>query len=167
MLKFNIAAIKEGQSFLDLEAKPNDIGLEEQKEFNKTIHISHHIHKVGNEVFIKANLQTTLDLRCDVCLDSFLLEVNDHVDVILTSDPDLAEQEEDDVYLVQDVTTEVDITESIQQAMLLDIPFRKKCSPTCKGLCSSCGANLNNGLCSCENDIRDSRWDALKGIKFD
>ena len=167
MLKFNIAAIKEGQSTLEVDVSPKDIGLEENKEFNKTIHVTHHINKVGNEVFIKADLKTAAKLQCDVCLDSFLSDIADTIQVILTSDSDLGEREEDDVYLVADTTNEIDITDSIRQSLLLDIPFKKKCSPTCKGLCSDCGANLNAGPCACVHDHRDPRWDALKEIKFE
>lgn len=166
MLKFNVAAIKDGQSTLSMAVSPKEIGLEENEEFSHIIHITHHINKVGHEVFIKADVETALSLQCDVCLDSFLSDVKITVDVILTSDSDLSERE-DDVYLVPDVTSEVDITDSIRQSLLIEIPFQKKCRPDCKGLCSTCGANLNAGECGCTHEKNDPRWDALKKLKFD
>ncbi len=167
MLKLNIAAIKEGQSVDKADVEPVDIGLQENKEFNRTVHITHRINKVGHEVFIKTLLQTTLDLECDVCLESFTLDVEENINVLLTGDPDLVEREEDDVYFVSEAATEVDITESIRQSLLLAIPFKKVCTSGCIGLCPSCGANLNNGPCSCKHDHVDPRWEALKNVKFD
>jgi uncharacterized protein len=37
------------------------------------------------------------------------------------------------------------------------------CKPDCKGLCSSCGANLNEGPCECEAEI-DPRFAKLKEL---
>jgi len=167
VLRFALAAVKEGQSSVAADLTPKDIGLEENKEFNKTIHLAHQITKVGNEVYIQTTVQTTLDLQCDVCLDSFQFDVEDTVNVILTTDSDLAEREDDDVYLLADSTSQVDISESIRQSLLLAIPFKLICGPNCKGLCPTCGANLNNGPCGCKGDYVDPRWNSLKDIKFE
>jgi uncharacterized protein len=37
------------------------------------------------------------------------------------------------------------------------------CRPDCKGLCVTCGANLNDGQCDCDADI-DPRMAALKAL---
>jgi uncharacterized protein len=37
------------------------------------------------------------------------------------------------------------------------------CRPDCKGLCATCGANLNDGPCGCEDDI-DPRFAKLKDL---
>jgi uncharacterized protein len=39
------------------------------------------------------------------------------------------------------------------------------CREDCKGLCQSCGADLNAGLCSCEQGEVDPRWAALAELK--
>lgn len=167
MLTFTLATIKEGQSSFTADYNPKDFGLEENKEFNKTIHLYHQINKVGNEVYIQIMIQTALDLQCDVCLDSFQLDVKDKVNIVLTTDSDLADREDDDVYLVADSTNQIDVSESIRQSLLLAVPFKQICRADCKGLCPTCGANLNNGPCRCKSDYVDPRWDSLKNIKFE
>lgn len=167
MLRFTLAAIKEGHSTISADLNPKDVGLEENTEFNKTIHLVHQITKVENEAFISTTVQTTLDLQCDVCLDSFQFDVKDKVDLILTADPDLADREDEDIYPVADSISQVDISESIRQFLLLAIPFKKICKPNCRGLCPTCGTNLNKGSCSCQRDDVDPRWEALKNIKFE
>lgn len=68
---------------------------------------------------------------------------------------------EDDDYLVgADVA---DLQTLVHDAVILDLPLAPLCSPECKGLCASCGANRNETTCSCEPPA-DPRWSALAGL---
>jgi uncharacterized metal-binding protein YceD (DUF177 family) len=44
-------------------------------------------------------------------------------------------------------TDVVDITEDVRQEIILAYPMIPLCDPACKGLCRSCGANLNRVSC--------------------
>lgn len=57
----------------------------------------------------------------------------------------------DDYLLVPDYKLELDSV--VRSDVLLSLPTKHLCKPECKGLCSSCGMNLNNGSCSCNNEI--------------
>lgn len=48
------------------------------------------------------------------------------------------------------------------EALILDA-HGVLCRPDCKGLCSTCGANLNDGPCDCEAEI-DPRFAKLKEL---
>jgi uncharacterized protein len=167
VVKLNFATIKEGHSFFEEDVDAVDIDLGEFDEFAHAIHIIHDLEKVGNDVYIKTTLSTTVNLICDVCLDSYKMNLCESIEIILTKDNELVERGEEDVYLVTDTTTEIDITDSLRQTLILAIPFKKACRENCKGLCSKCGANLNHEQCTCINEKTDSRWDALKKITFD
>ena len=39
------------------------------------------------------------------------------------------------------------------------------CKPDCAGLCSNCGANLNEGPCNCDKEDVDPRFAALRSLK--
>ena len=55
----------------------------------------------------------------------------------------------------------------IQAAIVLDVPIIPLCTDDCKGLCTTCGANLNEGPCGCqhENDVNpNSPFAALQGL---
>ncbi len=43
----------------------------------------------------------------------------------------------------------VDVSGLSREALVLAIPDRLMCSSECKGLCPQCGADLNEGRCSC------------------
>ncbi|MBN1465385.1 DUF177 domain-containing protein [candidate division KSB1 bacterium] len=167
VVKLNFAAIKEGHSCLELDVASVDIDLAEFIEFAYPVHIVHHLDKVSNEIYVKTTLSTSVNLECDVCLDSYKLDLRETIDTILTKDSELVDRGEEEVYLISDSTTEIDITDSIRQSLLLAIPYKKICRENCKGLCPICGVNFNHEQCTCANEKTDSRWEALKNITFE
>ena len=44
------------------------------------------------------------------------------------------------------------------------VPLKTVCREDCKGLCPSCGSNLNVESCDCQ-PVPDARWSALKDLK--
>jgi uncharacterized protein len=46
----------------------------------------------------------------------------------------------------------IDLAPLVYQNLLLSIPIKALCKPECKGLCSSCGTNLNNTTCEHEDE---------------
>ena len=55
----------------------------------------------------------------------------------------------------------LDITEAVRQYADLAVPMKPICRDDCRGICSTCGTNLNESPCSCEKVTRDSRWGPL------
>jgi uncharacterized protein len=43
----------------------------------------------------------------------------------------------------------IDLKEALRQLFLASLPFSPVCSEDCKGLCDSCGADLNRSECRC------------------
>lgn len=60
----------------------------------------------------------------------------------------------------------IDVSDFVRSAVVLGMPMKVLCSESCKGLCHQCGANLNEGPCSCDKDSEPAVWSALKDIKF-
>jgi uncharacterized protein len=71
------------------------------------------------------------------------------------------EADESDVYLLEPRATTVDLRPALREEWLLVVPGFVLCREDCKGLCPRCGADLNQGPCTCETEI-DTRWDALR-----
>ena len=65
----------------------------------------------------------------------------------------------------------LDLLPLIQAAITLDIPVIPLCDDDCKGLCTQCGANLNEGSCGCQevkDDINPNNpFAALQGFVVD
>jgi len=59
----------------------------------------------------------------------------------------------------------IDLMPLAREAILLDLPLAPVCSPDCRGLCPTCGADLNPGPCQCAPDSGDPRWAALDVLR--
>ena len=56
----------------------------------------------------------------------------------------------------------IDIMSVVRQTLALTEEIRFLCKPDCKGLCASCGKNLNEGSCTCQPENL-SPFAVLKG----
>ncbi len=60
--------------------------------------------------------------------------------------------------------TILDVGSIVEMYIFMNLPIKFVCGEDCKGLCSKCGANLNNGKCDCSGDEIDERLAALKKL---
>ena len=58
---------------------------------------------------------------------------------------------------------EIDLDEILSTCFVLDMETKFLCSEDCKGLCSTCGKNLNLGPCECRKPI-DPRFAVLEQL---
>src|SRR5688572_18891975 len=56
----------------------------------------------------------------------------------------------------------LDVTEAVRQYREASAEMQPLCRPDCRGLCSSCGMDLNLGDCNCDTGVIDSRWSGLQ-----
>lgn len=59
----------------------------------------------------------------------------------------------------------IDVTEVIENNIIIELPIKRLCKENCKGLCQQCGVNLNFSKCKCEKDI-DPRLAKLKDFFY-
>ncbi len=59
---------------------------------------------------------------------------------------------------------DLDLRDALREYLLIAEPLKPLCRPDCAGLCPTCGANLNDGACSCAPAV-DKRWGALAGFE--
>ena len=60
----------------------------------------------------------------------------------------------------------VDLEPLAREALTLDLPLAPLCSADCRGLCATCGADLNQGDCGCPPADADPRWAALDALRL-
>ena len=56
----------------------------------------------------------------------------------------------------------LDLSTEVRESIIIDIPIQRLCSPGCRGLCPTCGADRNAGSCDCHVDRVDPRWERLR-----
>jgi len=108
------------------------------------------IQVLGTELLVRGKLSLPLNCVCVRCAADFKSVAKD--DGFVTS------------IEISDTTDFLDLTEEVREAIILALPGYPVCSKTCKGLCMTCGKNLNTGGCTCHEAGRDTRWGALEGL---
>ena len=68
-------------------------------------------------------------------------------------------QSSDENYLLIGET--LDLENMIIDNIRLSLPIKFLCKEDCKGVCTKCGINLNNGQCNCKEEKVDSRFEIL------
>lgn len=64
----------------------------------------------------------------------------------------------------------LDLTDMLQDEILLNLPSRVLCKDKCRGLCPICGCDRNETICACQtqaDEAEDSRFAALRHLNFD
>lgn len=61
----------------------------------------------------------------------------------------------------------VDVTQMVEDLIVMDLPIRFLCREDCKGLCPVCGINKNKQTCTCSNTGRESPFAVLKNLHLD
>lgn len=61
---------------------------------------------------------------------------------------------------------ELDVSSLLWEQFLLSLPVKPLCDDACKGLCRTCGKNLNEGQCDCPEEEGDPRMAPLRNLKI-
>jgi uncharacterized protein len=101
-------------------------------------------------------------LPCSRCLTETTVSVQDDAHLIFAAAGG-EEADDPDVYTFGPRDKELDLRPAVRELWLLNAPGFALCREDCKGLCPTCGADLNAGPCSCPPS-RDTRWDALRKL---
>ncbi|MCH7938155.1 MAG: DUF177 domain-containing protein [Candidatus Marinimicrobia bacterium] len=143
-----------------------DIGIHNLGDGHTPVETEIVVHSRGEDFFLDGQVRTTLTLACDRCLVEGIYPLEGKLRVWLVSmvRPDL-ETDEDHVMVLAAQQLEVDLTEVVAESVYLELPQKTLCREDCKGLCPSCGTNLNQEQCGCETGEIDERWSALLQIK--
>lgn len=124
--------------------------------FTTPVKLKGEIKNTAGLVTIEAVISFGMDILCDRCAEEAKLSFEVPMEHGLVSN--LNDEENDDYILLEDM--KLDISELTLEDIYLALPGKLLCKEDCKGVCSKCGANLNEGPCNCKKDI-DPRFEAL------
>ena len=117
-----------------------------------------HLSRNSRGILVQGQLATQFPGECARCLEE-------------TSVPVELDLEELFVYPAEPGATFVvaedghlDLAPLIREEAIVSVPQTALCRPNCAGFCPSCGANLNDGPCDCDQDVIDPRFAALQKL---
>jgi len=117
----------------------------------------------GGRFYWHGRLEGDVVIPCRRCLADATVHVKDESHVIF-AEAGSEEAEDPDVYVLDERSNQLDLRPVVREQWLLNVPSYAVCREDCKGLCATCGKDLNEGPCDCP-ESRDSRWDALRKVQ--
>ena len=98
---------------------------------------------------LTAAVEADMIVRCDRCTAEFSSHISLPVTATLKADAD--EDDYEDLFPLEG--DGIDVSDVLETCFILGMDQKFLCRPDCKGLCSACGRNLNEGPCSCSKQI--------------
>lgn len=97
----------------------------------------------GNAVFVEGEIAYSLNAKCSRCLADVIFH-----NVVEFDETYFENKDDEDAYLYSKGL--VDLTEMVNEKLLLSFPYSVLCKEDCKGICVGCGVNLNYEDCKCK-----------------
>jgi uncharacterized protein len=137
--------------------------------------LSGEITAVGDDYLLDSRLAYSGELECSRCLAAFPFSQSPAVRLRLRPRAPAGEPKgrpEEEVELSSD---DLDVAffddgmlpleDIVREQVLIGIPMKPLCREDCRGLCSSCGTELNSGACTCTEKPIDPRLEVLKNFR--
>lgn len=119
-----------------------------QNESDQLVRLTGALTREGKRILLRFRGESDLPTQCDRCLKDF------HYRHIFYYE-DLVEEEDIDTF---------DLDDLVRQEYILSRPMQLICEENCQGLCPTCGENLNEGQCHCDEETMDARFSVLKKL---
>lgn len=149
----------------------SDFELEDFELFSEAVklkgpaHVSFRLSRVRSGIILDGKMDARVELTCVRCLKRFEKDIETEIHEAFAI-PGFEEnfQGFDDVYTIEN-QSEINIEPALHSNLVVSIPANPICEEGCKGICESCGADLNAETCICKKETIDPRLEILKKIK--
>jgi uncharacterized protein len=165
MLSFDIRAVESKAVQVDAKLSPENPVWQQGDPVPATeLRVTGRLSSAGaGRFYWHGRLEGDLTLPCRRCLADATVQVQDESHVIF-AEAGSDESEDPDVYVLDDRSNVIDLRPVVREQWVLNAPAYVVCRDECKGLCPTCGTDLNERACDCA-ETRDSRWHALRRVQ--
>ena len=165
-MKLELAGIidKPGTSVpFDYTIDCSDLEVNFVNPFPRPLTVSGEVRNDAGVLTLDAGVEGEMEFDCFRCAEH---TVKDYfLDILATVNTELANPDDFDnsdvVLIAEDNTLELD--DFIREQIILESDMLFLCDEDCKGVCPTCGKNLNHGPCDCKPE-GDHRLDALREL---
>lgn len=171
-MKYNVSQLLKEQSggIRHYTLNEDVSGLDNEVSPLSTLNGEIRLIRTADGILVQGTLNTSLELVCSRCLESFskvvrfVLEEEFRPAIDISTGASLPQLADDEQATRIDAHHILDLTEVVRQDILLAIPPFPICRSHCAGLCPKCGQNWNNGSCDCTDEFVDPRLEVLKQL---
>ena len=118
-----------------------------------------HISRTPQGLLLTADFETRLEIECVRCLNAFEHTVHWDMTEMFSFHPKVDSEE---LQLPEDA--QIDLAPLVRDYALTEVPINPVCKPDCKGLCPTCGQDLNKKDCGHRPDENNSPFASLKDL---
>ncbi|NIM05430.1 MAG: hypothetical protein GTO55_04850 [Armatimonadetes bacterium] len=125
-------------------------------------------HNSGRALLVRGTFAGKALISCARCLEEVPINVKGKIEEqfslpgVSEPDLDLIDQSEPGESAFADEM--LNVSELIRQQLLISLPLRVLCRPSCKGLCATCGQDLNLKKCDCPEGLGHPAWESLRDL---
>jgi len=171
-MRIEVDKLKEASTPFASVYAPDELPLEDELMCLATeAKVEGRASKKHEQIRLQGTINATVEVACDRCASPVIVPVNADFDVTyiaaesLEVEPEATELQEAELSYATYEGDYLEIDDLAREQLLLALPTRQLCREDCKGLCLTCGADLNTGTCQCEHQEVDPRWAALAALK--
>ncbi len=135
-MRVEVARIKDNPLKTQETIAAADWGLDNYDvKFPGAIEVACVFERIGNEILVEVKTGYAREATCSRCLKA----VKENIENTFRLNYNALTQGEF-----------LDIDDDVREQILLNFPMRFLCRPDCRGMCSRCGEDLNDGSCTCK-----------------
>ena len=167
----NWNAAEEKEVHIDMDSIESKLGV--FPICNKEPFRLHLTNLENKRLLIQGTLDVTVLMPCDRCLTEVPTKLHLVIDKKFPIEVPERENlsfyesdEEDDAFEQSEYMDgcQLDVDRLVYGEILLTWPGKVLCKKDCKGICSKCGANLNQTDCGCDRSAPDPRMAAFQDV---
>ena len=166
MLSFDIRSLESQAAQVDGRLAPDDPVWEDGD-----VRPSNHVEITGrlsaagpSRFYFSGHFVGEATAPCRRCLKDVDVKVREDAHFIFSSEGEDSD-DDPDVFPFDANAPKLDMRPAVREAWLLAVPQFVLCREDCKGLCATCGIDLNTGTCEHSQVKTDSRWDSLRAVR--
>lgn len=122
------------------------------------------VQKTGSDVLVRGGFSAAVHEHCRRCLRAIERTADDELTLVYRQGLSETEAEVQEVYAIGQGSQELDLGPALREHLILAAPRFPVCEESCRGLCPTCGKDLNEGPCDCGGEEPDPRWNALREL---
>ena len=133
------------------------------------------LQRIARMIHVSGTAEVRVYMPCSRCLEEqeYLLQVDfnqtyaEELPAVVDEDGSEVELSAEQMGLDLYDGEVIDLSDEIQQQIVMAIPEHPLCATECKGLCSGCGCNLNQEQCECHSGKISMHFAALRDFKVE
>jgi uncharacterized protein len=164
MLSFDIRSLEDQAATVDGELVASDpIWAEGDSRPDSAVHATGRLSVAGpGRYYWSGAIEGAATVPCRRCLTDTTVKVKEAAHVLYAEAGD--EIDDPEVYVLPPRARTIDLGPAVREQWLLAVPHFPVCREDCKGLCPTCGAELNVASCGCAPAV-DARWAELRSAR--